>query len=415
MPVELITLLVLVALFAVSIALNINLGVCALVAAFLVGTQLVGMSANDVLAGFPTNIFLSIVGIMFLLGIARDNKTMDWLVERSIALAGGRIAMVPWILFALAALTSTLGPGVAPLLIGMGGALATRYKISPLLIAALVIHGAQGGAFSPVAPYGVIVNGIVERNGITEDPLGVYFCVLAFHVALAAVVFFLLGGRSLIGQRIVTTPALENETKISALPSFAQTATIAGFIVLFGGVVFFHLNIGFLALIIGMLLLLLAPTQRRHEAVAHISWPIVLIISGILTYMAVMEKAHAVVWLGDQLREFGSPLLIALLLCYLMCAITAFASALGMIGILVPLCVPFLVSGDLHVTGMIAALAICAVAPNISPYATYGGFAISSIEPGQRAELTRGTLRYTVWIILTVPLVAWAVLILPRW
>ncbi len=416
MPVELLVLLALVALFLISVTLQINMGICALVAAFLVGTQLVGLPVDELLAGFPVNIFLSVVGIMFLLGIARDNHTMDWLVARAIGMARGRIALLPWILFGLSAVTATLGPGVAPLLIGMGGTLSARHSVNPLLTSAMVIHGTQGGAFSPVAPYGVIINGLVERNGLTPDPFGIYFAVLGFHIVLACVVFFLFGGRKLIGMRIEQTQiADELDRGVPSKPNALQILTLVGFAALFAGALFFHMNIGLLALTIGALLLIITPRQRRHEAVAHIAWPIVLVISGILTYIAIMEKADSVNWLGTQLSHFGGPVVVALMLCFLIGSVTAFASTLGTIGILIPLCVPFLLSGDIHLTGTIAALAICAAVTDVCPFSTYGALALASAPPDRREQLNRQMLLYTGGLMATVPLLTWSLLILPRW
>jgi len=60
------------------------------------------------------------------------------------------------VLFLISALMSTLGPGAVPLLASIGAKFIVRYKLRPVLIGLIVVHGAQAGAFSPVTPYGVI-------------------------------------------------------------------------------------------------------------------------------------------------------------------------------------------------------------------------------------------------------------------
>ena len=147
MSTEFIVILALVAMLTGAIVLNLNMGLAALVTAFLVGTQVVGLSTKAIFAGFPADMFMNIFGVTFLLGIAHANHTMDWVVKRCIGLTGGRLALLPWVIFAVSAFTATLGPAVAPLMIGIAGSLAERYRINPRLARAMVVHGTEGGSF----------------------------------------------------------------------------------------------------------------------------------------------------------------------------------------------------------------------------------------------------------------------------
>jgi di/tricarboxylate transporter len=286
------------------------------------------------------------------------------------------------------------------------------------MVGALIIHGAQGGAFSPIAPYGIIVNQLVLRDGLTLDPVLLYVSVLLFHIALAAVVFFALGGGKLIGRRVAESElrAELDHNGRPQRPTPAQLLTLGGLLVLFIGVLFFQLNIGLLSLTIGGLLLLTTPKESRHEPIQHLVWPIVLIISGVLTYIHILEQAGAVAWLGERMGGLGSPLFVVLLLCFLLSAVTGFASTLGTIGILIPLSAPFIIAGDFHVTFLIAALAICGSATDVSPFSTYGALVIANARGlVNRQELMLRLLRYAGVMFLTVPAIAWAIFVLPGW
>jgi di/tricarboxylate transporter len=91
---ELISILVLVAVFAVAAVLPINMGVLGLVATFGVGTAL-GVSEDDIFAGFPGDLFIILVGITYLFAIATNNGTVDWLVQAAVRAVGGRTAAIP--------------------------------------------------------------------------------------------------------------------------------------------------------------------------------------------------------------------------------------------------------------------------------------------------------------------------------
>ena len=83
---ELISILVLVAVFLVATTTGINMGVLGVVAAFGLGTAL-GVSEDDIFAGFPGDLFIILVGVTLLFGIAANNGTVDWLIQASVRAA----------------------------------------------------------------------------------------------------------------------------------------------------------------------------------------------------------------------------------------------------------------------------------------------------------------------------------------
>ena len=85
---ELISILALVAMFIVATLVPVNMGILAFVGAFMVGTLVAGMTANEVIGGFPGGLFLTLVGITYLFAIAQNNGTIDWLVDWRSALSG---------------------------------------------------------------------------------------------------------------------------------------------------------------------------------------------------------------------------------------------------------------------------------------------------------------------------------------
>ena len=122
---EVITILVLVAIFLIATLLSINMGVLGLVAAFVVGRAL-GVSEDDIFAGFPGDLFIVLVGVTYLFAIAKNNGTVDWLVQAAVKAVGGRTAAIPWVMFIVTAILTASGavvPGavaiVAPIGLGL--------------------------------------------------------------------------------------------------------------------------------------------------------------------------------------------------------------------------------------------------------------------------------------------------------
>ena len=109
MSVHVIAILVLVAAFVVATVLPINLGALSLVAALIIGSIVLSGSPDDVadgiFEGFPGSLFVILVGVTFLFAIARANGTVDWLVHQAVRGVGGRIALIPWIMFVVTGAT----------------------------------------------------------------------------------------------------------------------------------------------------------------------------------------------------------------------------------------------------------------------------------------------------------------------
>ncbi len=111
------------------------------------------MNAKAIIAGFPADLFLTLVGITYLFALAQNNGTIDWLVQLAVRAVRGRIAAIPWIMFVIAALLTAVG-AVSPAAVARSSrpialGFAAKYGISPLLMGLMVVHGAQAGGFSP--------------------------------------------------------------------------------------------------------------------------------------------------------------------------------------------------------------------------------------------------------------------------
>ena len=90
-------------MFVVATALPINMGALAFAIAFLIGTVFVGMRAEQIIAGFPGDLFVTLVGITYLFAIAQKNGTIDFLVHAAVRAVRGHIAAIPWVMFTVAA------------------------------------------------------------------------------------------------------------------------------------------------------------------------------------------------------------------------------------------------------------------------------------------------------------------------
>jgi Na+/H+ antiporter NhaD/arsenite permease-like protein len=420
MSAEVISILVLAVVFVIATTRSINMGVLAFAAAFGVGTLAAGMDAKAIFAGFPGDLFVVLVGVTFLFAIARANGTTNWLVHAAIRLVGGRVALIPWVMFAVTAALTAIGavsPAavaiVAPIALGF----AAEYRISPLLMGAMVVHGAQAGGFSPISIYGSIVNGIVARENLPGNELVLFLASFAVNLVIAAVVFVVFSGLKL-SRTATAIPITAGSdglgTATAPAPPHPLTvkigATLTCLIALVVGALAFDLDVGLTAITLAVLLAIAWP-EISKKAVGEITWPTVLLICGVLTYVGVLQKIGTIEWAGSAVSTVGIPMLAALLICYIGAIVSAFASSVGIMGALIPLAVPFLAQGTVGAVGMIAALAVSATVVDVSPFSTNGALVLANANTADRDRFFRQLMAYGGVIVAVAPLAVWAVLV----
>ncbi|RKT86912.1 Na+/H+ antiporter NhaD [Saccharopolyspora antimicrobica] len=421
MPPELISILVLVAAFVITTTLSVSMGLLAFAAAFLVGTLVGGMSEDDIFAGFPGDLFVVLVGVTFLFAIARANGTTDWLVRQAVRLVGGRIALIPWVMFGIGAVLTAIGavsPAAAAIVAPIALNLAAQYRINPLLMGAMVVHGTQAGSFSPISIYGTIVNGVVERSGLPGDPVVLFLGSLVVNAAIAAVVFVVFGGLRLRAaeKQLVTVGAGAGDAGAEPVEELRlnrdRVLTLTGLVVLVVTTLGFGLDVGLVAMTIAVVLSVLSPEMCK-QAPSEVAWPTVLLICGVLTYVGVLQEMGTIDYVGNSVAGIGVPLLAALLLCYIGAIVSAFASSVGLMGALIPLAVPFLQTGSIGAIGMITALAIAATVVDVSPFSTNGAIVLANAKGVDRDAFFRQLMVYGAVIVAVVPAALWLVLVLP--
>ncbi|WP_426765127.1 SLC13 family permease [Pseudarthrobacter sp. 1G09] len=454
MSAPVLSIIILAAMFLLATVLPLNMGALAFVGAFLLGALVLGMSTNEILANFPGGLFLTIVGVTYLFAIAQNNGTIDLLVRGAVRLVGSRVALIPWVMFAITAVITAVGalsPAAVAIIAPIALSFAGKYKISPLLMGMMVIHGAQAGGFSPIAVYGVTVNGIIAKTDLAFSPTALFLSSLIFNVVIAVVLFAVLGGRALLSSRVghFVEQAAEARMSVSvgakagtdvAFKGFGsgmygprdpagdgvaatrersqripQLVTIAGLVVLAVVALGFKMDVGFVSITIAIVLALVSPAAQKG-AINKISWSTVLLICGMLTFVGVLEEAGTIEFVSNGVAGMGMPLVAALLICFIGAIVSAFASSTAILAALIPLAVPFLSTGEIGAVGVICALAVAATIVDVSPFSTNGALVLANAPEGvDKDKFYKQILGYSGIVIGAGPVLAWLALVVPGW
>jgi len=438
---EWVAILALVALFVVGTVLPINMGALAYVAAWLVGMYALDLDEKEILAGVSGDLVLTIIGVTYLFAIARNNGTVDLIVRTAVRCVGGRVALIPWVMFAVTAVLTGVGavsPAacaiIGPVALGFAG----RYGISPLMMGMMVVHGAQGGGFSPISIYGSITNGVMRDAGLPNSELTIFFASLVVNTLMALILFFGLGGQKLLGMRIdpddpglshtdddlhrggVEVPARgfgASATTTTAARGVRvdQMLTITAFVGVAVVALAFDKNIGFVAITAAVVLAMLSGEEHK-DAVKQIAWPTVLLVAGVSTYATILQLAGSPEFVGNWAAGLGVAAVGALVLCYVGGVVSAFASSTALLPVIIPIAVPLIADGGISAALFVAALAVSSTIVDVSPFSTNGALMLAN-KPDTISEPVyyKQILTYSVIVVLVGPLLVWAALVLPGW
>ena len=442
---EWVSILALVALFAIGTVLPINMGALAFVAAWLVGMYSLGLDEKEIIGGISGDLILTLVGVTYLFAIARNNGTVDLIVRKAVQAVGGRVVLIPWVMFAVTGVLTAIGAAspaacaiVGPIALGFAG----RYKINPLLMGMFVVHGAQAGGFSPISIYGTITNSVMRDKDLPVSEVGLFLTSLLVNLAIAVVLFLVLGGRQLASRRIdadepveeepsggvggtatvtrtgsgtATATATRTEPGTATVVRTDQVVTLVAFLAVALVALVFDRNIGFAAITAAVVLTALFPKQQKG-AVSQIAWATVLLVAGVSTFATILETAGVSEFVGGWAAGLGAAALGALILCYLGGVVSAFASSTALLPIIIPIAIPLVTQGNISAVGLVAALAVSSTIVDVSPFSTNGALMLAN-RPDTISEekFYRQILGYSAIVVAVGPLLVWAAVVLPGW
>lgn len=400
---------VFVAIFALAMWRGTNMGALALAGTFLVGAPLFDLTADELIGGWPSSLMLTLIGVTFLFGIARENGTIDRVVSAAVGGVGGRLFWIPWVFFLLAAFITGAGavtPATNAILVPVGLALAARYQINPVLVGVSILNGTNAGAFSPIAIYYNIIAEALAKVGLHLDAGPVFIATFVFNALLNVLAFIVFGGLKLRGRSAtVADEGAESGTEAKGGWRPVQLLTL-GVLLAVTVAALLKVDIGFASITGAVVLALIAPATATKGA-QHIAWSVILLIGGIITYVSMLQSIGTVEAASDQIAGLGTPVLVALLLLFVAGLTSAFASTIAMFGVLVPLTAPMIESGALPLMGFGIALAIAASAVDSSPMSTGGALVVANSPDDRQQHVFNRLLQWGLSMVVVAPLTAW--------
>ena len=378
----LMSILALVILVGIScVNEDLNVGFLGIAFGIIVGGVFSDTAATKIMNAFPLSLFMILVGVTFLFGMAQTNGTMEKLTAYSIRVCKGNTALIPIIIFLLSDFLTTIGPGNiagCALMAPVAMAIAGKVRMPAFLMTLLVVGACNAAAFSPFAPTGIISNGIIAKAQGFVTVVG----------------FLVMGGMKWLSEQRGADLDIDELAPKPEPFNAAQKTTLLMVTILILLVVVPGLpgmksmfpkpllnmlsNVGSISFVLSIVLMLTGYGDSK-AAVKVMPWSVIMMVCGVSVLIDVMDKSGGLNFLVQIMSSVAGPTTICFWAAFVPAVISAYSSSSGVV---MPMFLPMtpglveLTGGD--AIGIISSINVGSHLVDTSPLSTLGALCIAS-------------------------------------
>lgn len=418
---------------------SLHVGFLAIAFAIIVGGIWLNMTGGKIVAGFPLSLFMILVGVTFMFAMAQVNGTLEKLTSYSVRLCGGNMMFLPFIIFILTVIITTIGPGNiagVALLAPITMAIAARVGMSGFCMTVLVVGAANAACFSPFAPTGIISNGLIAKmapfipdlfKSWSPDGLAwkIYFNSVLAQGLVTVAGFAIFGGWAWMMKHKSASVHIDEIAPKPEPFNAKQWYTMGAiFIMLFLVIVpalpgmkgYFPKvllnmasNIGTICFVLSGFLMLLGVADSK-AAVKSMPWFVIMMVCGVTVLIEVMEKAGGLKAMTQAIAVLSGPATVNFWLGLVTGVISAYSSSSGVV---IPAFLPLVPGLLTQVPGsdaiaMISSINIGAHLVDTSPLSTLGALMIACAgEHEDKQKLFRNLLIWGLSMSVVGAIVCW--------
>ncbi len=375
--------------------LDINTGLVALALAYLIGCFVLGMSINELLATFPTKLFLVIFTLALFFNFAVVNGTLEKIAHLLLFRFQKQKEWLPLILYFITALVSGMGAGFFTSVAVMGSiamALCKTSGMNKLNASFAVSLGSLSGANFMYSAHGVLFHSLLSEtavadlaNDLTKD---IFVISFIYPIFIMLILMFFDRKNSKMAELNIEKP--EGFTKkqklnifliillmiivlgVPMLSNFMKENEVIQFINA-------RTDITLLAVVFAIIAYLLKLAgDNSKEVMARVPWNTLWLVSGVGMLIDVAVEAGTIELLASMINHMPT-LLVPIAVAMIAGVMSIFSSTLGVVA---PLMFP-MIAGIIEPTGYSASLIAVAIiigaqSTALAPFSTGGSLILGN-------------------------------------
>ena len=322
--------------------------------------------------------------------------------------------MIPVIFFFISLVFSSIGPGaiatvafLAPVAMNLAG----RVGISGFLMAIVLCSGANAGTLSPIAPSGVIANGLMARIHITGQEPAIYLNNLYIQSIVGLGGYFILGG-----YQLWTRPRVKGINEENAFllrhpepMTWNQKLTVALITLLIAAVVLLKMDVAMGAFMAAAVLTLTRAADEQ-AAMKALPWNVIVMVCGVIVLISILEKKGGLDLFITILSTFATKTSVTGVIAFVTGLISVYSSSAGVVMPAFIPTIPGLIEklGGGDPIAIAGSISVGAMIVDTSPLSTTGALCIASAAASEdRRSLFNKMLAWGLSMSVVGALVCW--------
>ena len=383
---------------AIGYKTKINIGLFAIVFAYLIGSFGLDLTASQVVNFWPIKIFFIIFAVTLFYNVAMVNGALEKLASHLLYACRNFPILLPLAIFASATVIAALGAGFYTVLAFMAPMtllLCQKTGMSKIIGGMAVNYGALAGANFMTSQSGVIFRGIMEGVGI--EPAQAFTNSTAIFVTTLIVPIVVIGSYLLFNHKKLNINVTAEKPApfdpkqkqslilIITLMAVVLIIPILNLIMPHNHLISFlnsKVDIGFMAIIFAVISLLLKLADEK-KVVAMVPWGTLIMICGVGMLIEVAIQAGVINELSDWVSTTIPFWVIPVAMCVIGAFMSLFASTLGVVTpALFPIVPAIAVATGYNPTVLFVCIVVGAQASAISPFSSGGSLILGSTPQG---------------------------------
>ncbi len=363
---------------------NVNVGIISIAIAYLIAI-IFKLPVGDVIKGFSSSLFITMLGVTYLFSIVNANNTLPIVAKIIVKRVGTKTWLLPIVLWVIGFILSFIGPGAIPGLaimpmIAIPIALQSGYN--PIMLSVIAVSGTMAARMSPITPEGVLVHELLAGQGIIGAEISVFICMALAGLVNGLAAFLVYKGWKVKGK--ISTEAHSIEEKLSR----NQILSLFSLFILVIGALGFKFNVGLLSFVLGSALIVIGVAEEK-KVISGVPWNVLLMVVGVGMLMKILLQSGGIDILVNFLSSLMRERTAAPIMLVAGGIMSFFSSGLGVV---FPTLIPT-VSGIVdNVGGMTNAVEIASMVviggtvAGFTPISTTGALILAGISANEDAK-----------------------------
>lgn len=376
----LIALITLFLVIALGFLKKINVGILAITGAGILSYLNSNFNSKNLAKGFSGSLFLTLLGISFLFCIIQNNGVLEKIVKSFVIKIGGKIILIPIIIYLVGLFVAAVGPGCIPaviLVLAISVPLAHKSGYNPIMLMLIGSAATYAGRFTSVTPEGILVNKLLNDQGINNIIIPLFINATLVTILLSIIFFFAYKGHKVKVINNGNNEQNHNELKFSANDKLC----LLGIISLIVFITVFKMDVGISGFIIGVFLILMK-VDTEKDVLKIIPWNTIVMVTGVGVLMNFVISSGGIKLLTEYLSEIMTNRTAGMISGIMAGSMSWFSSTLGVV---LPTLLPTVggiienLKSNISPGDIVTSIAVTSSFAGFSPMSTIGALIISAL------------------------------------